>query len=86
MMRYYPLRAADMARTCRKLARDMRNEYAAGEPPIGLTAPGNQWIEERITISRLEAAERMEEQADRWLEEMRTGIPNAVDRSKLGMP
>jgi hypothetical protein len=74
-----------MERACRKLAADLRREYAAGWGPIGLTNPdGNLFGGLRNTISRLEAADSLELQADRWLTEYQSGIPNAEDRGKLG--
>ena len=79
--RYYPLRARDMEAACRKLAADLRNEYAMGWGPVPLSRTLD---EEPVLISRLEAAERMEEQGDRWEAEWRTGVPNATDRVKLG--
>jgi hypothetical protein len=40
--------------------------------------------EGNVTISRLEAADSLECQADRWEAEWRTGVPNVMDRAKLG--
>ncbi len=83
--RYYPLRARDMERTCRKLAADLRREYAAGWGPVPLTNPdGNKYGGRDNVISRLEAAENLELQADRWEAEWKTGIRNATDRTKIG--
>jgi hypothetical protein len=79
--RYYPLDARAMERTCRKLAAALREEYAAGWPPVPLTRTLD---EPPVMLSRLEAAERLEEQGDRWAEEARTGVPNTTDRVKLG--
>jgi len=83
--RYYPLDPRAMERGCRKLAADLRREYAMGWGPVPLTNPdGNRGGGRHNVISRLEAAERMEEQGDRWAEEARTGIRNATDRTKIG--
>jgi hypothetical protein len=83
--RYYPLDARAMERACRKLAADLRREYAAGWGPIGLTNPdGNLFGGLSNTISRLEAADSLEAQGDRWADEVRTGVPNDEDRGKLG--
>jgi hypothetical protein len=74
-----------MERACRKLAADLRREYAAGWGPVPMTCPdGNRFGGRGNTVSRLEAAESLECQADRWGDEVRTGVPNAVDRWKLG--
>ena len=79
--RYYPLDARAMERACRKLAADLRREYAAGWGPIAMTSLMN---EGNVTISRLEAADSLEAQGDRWADEVRTGILNVMDRAKLG--
>jgi hypothetical protein len=74
-----------MERACRKLAADLRREYAAGWGPVPLTCPdGNLFGGLRNTITRLEAADSLELQANRWAEEVATGVPNAEDRGKLG--
>ena len=78
---YHPLDARAMERACRKLAADLRREYAAGWGPIAMTSLMN---EGNVTISRLEAADSLEAQGDRWADEVRTGVPNATDRVKLG--
>ena len=80
--RYYPLDARRMAETCRRLARDLRAEHAAGWGLIHLSADtgGVEYM-----ITRAEAADSLDEQAERWLEELKTGVPNAVDRSRIGM-
>ena len=80
--RYYPLDARRMAETCRKLARDLRAEHAAGWGLIHLSADtgGVEYM-----ITRAEAADSLDAQADRWAEEARTGVPNAIDRSRIGM-
>ena len=80
--RYYPLDARRMAATCRRLARDLRNEHAMGWGLIHLSADAGG-IEYMIT--RAEAADSLDAQAERWLEELKTGVPNAVDRSRIGM-
>jgi len=81
--RYYPLRARDMEAACRKLAADLRWEYAAGWGPVSLSKSPEDGVAD-VTISRLEAAENLELQADRWEAEWRTGVPNATDRAKIG--
>lgn len=81
--RYYPLDPRRMAATCRKLARDLRAEHAMGWGMVSLGKDDNDIL---VGITRAEAADSLDEQADRWLEELKTGIPNTVDRSKLGMP
>ena len=80
--RYYPLDARPMAKTCRKLARDLRAEHAAGWGLIHLSADtgGVEYM-----ITRAEAADSLDEQAARWLAECRTGEPNHLDRSRIGM-
>jgi hypothetical protein len=81
-----PVRAADMARVCRALAADMRREAARGLPSIGLAFDGHLPYGQRPMISRAEAAASIERQAERWEEELRTGVCNVVDRVKLGEP
>ena len=80
--RYYPLDARRMAATCRKLARDLRAEHAAGWGVIHLSADhgGVEYL-----ITRAEAADSLDEQADRWLREATSGEPNTVDRARIGM-
>ena len=80
--RYYPLDARAMERACRKLAADLRREYAAGWGPVPLSRTLDDPPQ---SISRLEAADSLECQADRWADEVRTGIPNVMDRTKVGM-
>ena len=80
--RYYPLDARRMAETCRKLARALRNEHAMGWGLIHLSADAGG-IEYMIT--RAEAADSLDAQADRWLREATTGEPNTVDRARIGM-
>jgi hypothetical protein len=70
-----------MERACRKLAADLRREYAAGWGPVPLSRTLD---DEPILITRLEAADSLEAQGDRWEAEWRTGVPNAMDRWKLG--
>ena len=77
----YRLDAARMAKTCRKLAEDLRREHRAGWPPVPMSAISGGRVN---TISRAEAAIRMDEQAARWEEEVRTGVPNYHDREKIG--
>ena len=36
-------------------------------------------------ITRAEAADSLDEQAERWLREATTGEPNHLDRSRIGM-
>ena len=81
---YYPLDARTMAKTCRELARDLRAEHAMGWDLIELA---NQFGggQVRVFIGRLDAADSLDEQAERWLEELKTGVPNTVDRSRIGM-
>jgi hypothetical protein len=47
-----------MAKACRKLARDMRREAAAGWDDVELIG--------RVRITRAEAARRMDAAAERW--------------------
>jgi hypothetical protein len=75
----YPLDPVLMARACRTLARDLRAEHAAGEPPVVMM--GNSKFR---TITRWEAAVRLDQQAERWEAEVRTGEPNTFDREKIG--
>ena len=80
--RYYPLDARRMAETCRKLARDLRAEHAMGWGLIHLSADAGG-VEYMIT--RAEAADSLDEQADCWAEEARTGRPYVLDRGRIGM-
>ena len=82
--RYYPLDARAMAATCRKLADDLRAEHALGWNLIELATPfeGNRVA---VFIGRLDAADSLDEQAERWLREATTGEPNRLDRSRIGM-
>jgi hypothetical protein len=85
-LRYYPLIAADMGRACRKLARDLRGEHAAGWGGVPLTSAGNQWNSEGFVITRREAALRLDEQAERWEAEAAGGPSNDHDRERIGFP
>lgn len=83
--RYYPLDARAMERACRRLAADLRREYAAGWGPVPLTCPdGNRFGGRGNTVSRLEAAESLECQADRWAAEANGGPRNVHDRAAIG--
>jgi hypothetical protein len=83
---YYPLDARSMALTCRKLARDLRAEAAAGADygPIHLSRHSNQW--EQLLISRAGAAASMDQQAARWEAEANGGARNSQDRVRIGFP
>lgn len=74
--------ASEMAAACRKLAADLRAEWAAGWPNIKVTNAGRQ-VEEVIT--RQEAARRMDETAKRWEIEAAGGPPNEISRRRLGV-
>lgn len=78
---YHPLRARDMEAACRKLAADLRREYAAGWGPVPLSRTLDDPPQ---SISRLEAADSFEAQGDRWEAEWRTGVLNTTDRPKIG--
>lgn len=81
--RFYPLHPRDMARVCRKLAADLRREQAVGGlPPIRVTAPSGGVAN---TISRAESADSLDEQADRWEHESKTGQKNETDRARIGL-
>jgi hypothetical protein len=74
-----------MAYACYKLAHDLRNEAAMGWGPVPMTwTTGEGGGRYHNTISRLEAAERLTEQGDRWAAEAATGVPNTTDRAKIG--
>lgn len=77
----YPLRPDMMAKACRDLAAKYRREATKGEGPVTLTGSGN---ETRNTIPRSEAADRLDQQAERWEAELLTGVPNVIDRAALG--
>lgn len=77
----YLVDAALMARTCRKLAADLRREHGRGWGPVPMSAPDNR---DRWGMPRDQAAQSMDEQAERWEDEVRTGIPNYHDREKIG--
>ena len=57
----------------------MRAEARAGWPDIHLAS-----ADRCDTISRKEAAESMDRQAERWTREVETGVLNRIDREKLG--
>ena len=81
--RYYPLDARAMAATCRKLARDLRAEHAMGWGLIHLSADhgGVEYL-----ITRAEAADSLDAQAERWEMEFESGVRNTTDREKIGIP
>lgn len=81
--RYYPLDARRMAETCRRLADDLRAEHAMGWGLIHLSADhgGVEYL-----ITRAEAADSLDEQADRWTLEFESGVRNTTDRAKIGVP
>ena len=58
----------------------MRWEHGQGMPEIMLTGGGGSIL----SITRLEAAIRMDAQADRWEHEVRTGEPNLDHRKLMG--
>jgi hypothetical protein len=62
------------------MADELREEYARGEPEILLTGGGGVIV----SITRLEAAIRMDAQAARWELEIRTGELNLYDRKLMG--
>jgi hypothetical protein len=78
-VQYRPVDAALMARECRKLARDLRSEAAAGWPDVPLSIGGPH-----VGIPRGEAARRLDEQAERWEREATTGERNEHDRALIG--
>ena len=78
---YHPLDARAMERACRKLAADLRREYAAGCGPVPLSRTLDDPPQ---SITRLEAADSLEAQGDRWADEVRTGVLNTTDRPKIG--
>jgi len=69
-----------MVKVCRQMADDLRWEHGQGMPPIILTGGWGSIL----SITRLEAATRMDAQANRWEEEIRTGEPNMHDRKLMG--
>jgi hypothetical protein len=71
-----------MVKVCRQSASDLRVEHAKGMPPIQLTG-GGFGDTDGGTITRLEAAIRLDAQADRWQAEIDTKVPNTHDRNKL---
>jgi hypothetical protein len=72
-----------MVKVCRQMADDLRAEHAKGMPPIQLTG-GGFGDTGGGTITRLEAAIRLDAQADRWWREVVTGEPNTHDRKLIG--
>jgi hypothetical protein len=72
-----------MVKVCRQSASDLRAEHAKGMPPIQLTG-GGFGDTDGGTITRLEAAIRLDAQAARWEHEVRTGEPNIHDRKLIG--
>jgi len=60
----------------RKLAATMRREHAMGWAPI-IMFDGTE-------LERDVAALRLEEQAERWALEIKTGVPNTFDRERMG--
>ena len=68
-----------MVKVCRQMADDLRWEHGQGMPPIQL-AGGEVGDTSGGIITRLEAAIRMDAQADRWQAEIVTGEPNTHDR------
>jgi hypothetical protein len=62
------------------MADDLRWEHGQGMPPIMLTGGGG----DIVSITRLEAAIRMDAQAARWELEIRTGELNLYDRKLMG--
>jgi hypothetical protein len=75
-----PVRAEGMAAACRKLAADLRREHAMEWPPIRMAGLG--WGAPEI--SRAAAAISMDQQAERWESEMKTGVRNTTDRARIG--
>lgn len=71
-----PLNPSIQMWVSRKMARDLRNEHAMGYPPIAMI--------NGVKMPRDVAALRLEEQADRWEREIRTGVPNTLDRGRMG--
>ena len=69
-----------MVKVCRQMADDLRWEHGQGEPEILLTGGGGVIV----SITREEAAIRMDAQADRWELEIRTGELNLYDRKLMG--
>ena len=67
-------------RVCRQMADDLRWEHGQGMPPIMLTGGGGIIL----SITREEAAIRMDAQADRWQAEIDTGELNLYDRKLMG--
>ena len=72
---FRPLNPAMMARACRQLAADLRNEAELGWDDVP-TIYGR--------VSRKVAAEQMDRQAARWEAEAVTGVRNEYDRRLTG--
>lgn len=83
---YWPLNPESMARACRKLAQDMRDEAARGLPPIALARTGSSNQYSHPYITRAEAARSLDAQAERWEAEARGEERNDLDRRLLGWP
>jgi hypothetical protein len=81
--RYYPLDPRRMAATCRQLAEDLRREHAMGWGPVSLGLDEDS--HQTVGITRAEAADSLDEQADRWDAELKTGTRNEIDRARIGM-
>ncbi len=73
--------ARGMMTACRKLADDLRREHARGLGLVMMAGLGNYYAN---LITRADAAEAMDAQADRWAVELETGVPNRIDRDKIG--
>jgi hypothetical protein len=71
-----PLSPAMQMWCARKLARVLRNEFAMGYPPL-IMFDGSE-------LERDLAAERLEDQANRWQKELQTGVLNTFDRERMG--
>ena len=71
-----PLNPAMQMWTARKLARVLRNEFAMGYGPL-VMFDGSE-------LERDVAAERLEDQANRWQKELQTGVRNDLDRRRMG--
>jgi hypothetical protein len=69
-----------MATACRKMARDLRAEAAAGWGSIGLTSIGGP--DRKVT--RWQAAASLDRQAERWEAEARGEGENVLDRERIG--
>lgn len=74
----YPLRPEDMVTACRYQGAKIRQDV------YGFVMLAGEGKPEERKITTTEAARRLEEQADRWEAEVRTGVPNHVDRIMIG--